>query len=186
MTTTAVDVAWLERLAEDAGAKVEFDAEGSVIVSPATDDHLVAAHGLYDQLLAYCPPALRVFMEGPRWNPLGTERPSYVPDLCVVDAVALKRPRGDYGLTPPPSLIIEVVSPESRRRDLIEKADRYFAGGAAAYWTVEVPSLADVHGPELTMRRRGDRDWDALGPLQGLVEVNHPFDLRIDLSRLTR
>src|SRR5215211_2653812 len=139
MSVLAADMVWLERLAEDSGAKVEVDAEGSIIVAPATDDHLIAAQALHEQLLAYRPPETLVFTEGPRWNPTGAERPSYVPDVSVVDRRALRRARGVYTLSPAPLLVVEVISPESRRRDVGEKADAYFAGGALAYWTVDIP-----------------------------------------------
>jgi hypothetical protein len=31
-------------------------------------------------------------VEGPRWTPLGPDRPSYVPDLCVLERRAVHRP----------------------------------------------------------------------------------------------
>jgi Uma2 family endonuclease len=184
MSSVGTSVAWLDRLAEESGAKVELDAEGSVIVSPASDEHFLAASALFEQLLARRPAGLVVGTEGPRWTPIGGDHPSYVPDLTVIDRRALRRPRGDYRLDPPPQLVAEIVSPESRRRDLGEKADAYFAGGAGAYWTVEIPGLADVDAPAVTVRRRGVDGWDARGPFTGLFEVNYPFEIRIDLSAL--
>ena len=91
---------------------------------------------------------------------------------------------GTYRLDPPPLLVIEILSPESRRRDLGEKADAYFGGGAGAYWTVEVPGLADVDAPAVIVRQRGAQGWDARGPFSGLFEVNHPFGIRINLTAL--
>ena len=184
MSSVGTSVPWLDRLAEESGAKVELDAEGSVVVSPATDEHFLAASSLFEQLLARRPAGLVVGTEGPRWTPIGEDHPSYVPDLTVIERRALRRPRGDYRLDPPPILVVEIVSPESRRRDLSEKADAYFVGGATAYWTVEIPGLADVDAPAVVARQRGAARWEARGPFTGLFEVNHPFEIRIDLSVL--
>ncbi len=188
MSSVGTSVAWLERLAEEAGAKVELDAEGSVVVSPASDEHVVAASALLEQLLLGRPAELMIGVEGPRWTPLGGDHPSYVPDLTMFERRALRwalrRARGDLRLDPPPLLVVEILSPESRRRDLGEKADAYFAGGAAAYWTVEIPGLIAVNEPALIVRRRGPAGWEAQGPLTGVVELDHPFEARIDLATL--
>jgi Uma2 family endonuclease len=186
LVSRRADTVWLDRLAEDAGAKVELDDEGSVIVSPATDAHLVAAHALYDQLRPALPVALLVFTGGPRWNPLGADHPSYVPDLSVVEAEALRRLPGSFALQPPPLLVIEICSPESRRRDLEEKADAYHAGGAHAYWTVEVPALSHVTRPEATVRRRAVQGWETEATVSGDVTLSDPVWLRCDLDRLSR
>jgi Uma2 family endonuclease len=184
MSTTSIDAAWLDWLAEEAGAKVEVDSEGSVIVSPATDAHVFAASELHQQLLAVRTPELLVLVEGPRWTPLGPDRSSYVPDLCVLERRALHRPPGLGSLTPPPRLMVEIVSPDSRRRDLTEKAEAYFTGGAAAYWTIELPALTGVSRPELTVRQRAPDAWDTRGPLTGAVHLNQPLDVRLDLNQL--
>jgi Uma2 family endonuclease len=184
VSTTSVDAAWLDWLAEEAGAKVEVDSEGSVIVSPAADAHVFAASELDQQLLAVRTPELLVLVEGPRWNPLGPDRSSYVPDLCVLERRALHRPSGLWSLTPPPLLMVEIVSPDSRRRDLTEKAEAYFTGGAGAYWTIELPALTGVKRTELTVRQRRRDAWDTRGPLTGPAHLNHPIDIRLDLDRL--
>jgi Uma2 family endonuclease len=184
VSTTSIDAAWLDWLAEEAGAKVEVDNEGSVIVSPATDAHVFAASELHRQLLAVPTPELLVLVEGPRWTPLGPDRPSYVPDLCILERRALPRPASLWSLAPPPLLTVEIVSPDSRRRDLTEKAEAYFAGGASAYWTIELPAPTSVNRPELTVRQRGRDAWDTRGPLTGAVHLNHPIDVRLNLDRL--
>jgi Uma2 family endonuclease len=81
-------------------------------------------------------------------------------------------------------LTVEIVSPDSRRRDLTEKAEAYFTGSASAYWTIELPALAGVNRPELTVRQPGRDAWEIRGPLTGAVHLNHPVDVRLDLDRL--
>jgi Uma2 family endonuclease len=183
VSITVIDAAWLDWLAEEAGAKVEIDREGSVIVSPATDAHVFAASDLHQQLLTVRSSDLLVLIEGPRWTPFGPDRPSYVPDLSVLERQALQRPAGLGSLTPPPLLLVEIVSPDSRRRDLTEKADAYFAGGATAYWTIELPALTGVSRPELTIRQRGHDSWETREPLTGPVHLQ-PIDVHLDLDRL--
>lgn len=190
VSATAIDLAWLEHLAEESGAKVEVDVEGSVIVSPATDEHLLAAHNLQeqlnDQLRSGAIPGLVVLVEGPWWTPRAAERPSYIPDVTVVRREALGRPRGVFALEPAPLLVVEVISPESRRRDLGEKSDAYFDGGALAYWTVEIPALTSVTASQIVRRQRGRAGWEVLGPERGRVNVTQPFAVQIDLDELTR
>ena len=121
MSTTAVDAGWLDWLADEAGAKVEVDAEGSIVVSPASDAHVFAANQLQRQLLTAITGERLVLLEGPRWTPRGAIGPSYVPDLCILERRALPRPANTFNLDPAPLLVVEIVSPESRRRDLGER-----------------------------------------------------------------
>jgi Uma2 family endonuclease len=81
-------------------------------------------------------------------------------------------------------LVVEIISPESRRRDLTEKVDTYFAGGAQAYWTVELPGLVEVSAPLLTIRRRGADGWMSGPPAGGTIELDYPFAARLDLNKL--
>ncbi len=184
VSTASVDVGWLDWLAEQAQAKVEVDIEGSIIVTPASNPHVVAVAQLLRQVVAVAPPELLVAPEGPRWAPLGGDKPSYVPDLTVVEARAVSLDTEDFALDPPPLLVVEVISPESRRRDLQEKVEAYFVGGAFAYWTVEVPRLSPLDTPELTIRRRGAGGWVTEQPVHGVVDIGAPFAVQLDLSRL--
>jgi Uma2 family endonuclease len=69
-------------------------------------------------------------MEGLRWSPTGRLQPSYIPDVSVLDRRSVARPAGVLSLDPPPLVVVDVLSPESRRRDPGEKAAGYFAGVA--------------------------------------------------------
>ena len=150
-----IDVAWLDQLADVAGAKVEVDQDGAVCVSPASDGHVIAATRLAVQLAAQIPADVEVLVQGPRWSPVGDAGPSYVPDLVVIAKTALARPDREYLLSPPPILVVEILSPSTSRRDLGEKADGYYLGGATVYWTIELPGLADVDRPSMVIRDRG-------------------------------
>ena len=185
MGTAVADVAWLDWLADQAGAKVEVDVEGSIVVSPATDKHVLVANAIQQQLSAACPAGTVVLVEGLRWSPTGGDRPSYIPDVSVLDRRAIARPEGALSLDPPPLIVVEVISPESRRRDLGEKAAGYFAGGAFTYWTVEVPGLTDVEVVTLTIRVRAGDGWNVVDVFHGgLAAIGTPFDIRMDLDAL--
>ena len=189
MSVIVIDVGWLEHLAAVAGAKVEVDQDGGVAVSPASDQHVIAATRLAIQLAGQLPQDLEVLVEGPRWSPLGALTPSYVPDLAVIARSALDRVDGDYQLDPPPLLIVEILSPATRRRDLGEKLDNYYFGGARIYWTIGVPGLSDANQPQVTIHRRGPDGWESTGPARS-GEVTWPpgmmFEthLAIDFDRL--
>lgn len=179
-----MDVELLDQISDALEWKVELDMEGNYIVSPETNPHFYASQILQRTLILASPVGLLVGREGPPWSPLATPKPTYIPDLAVVEERSLTRAESDYGFNVPPLLVVEVLSPSSRRRDLTEKADAYFAGGAQAYWTVEVPDLTGVAKVELTIRTRGNDGWDTTGPLTDVVDIDFPFPVTIDLATL--
>ncbi len=184
MITKTMDVELLDQISDALEWKVELDMEGNYIVSPETNPHFYASQALHRALVLSAPVGLLVGREGPPWSPLATPKPTYIPDLAVVDERSLTRTGSDYGFDVPPLLVVEILSPSSRRRDLTEKSDIYYAGGAQAYWTVEVPALTGVAHVELTTRIRGDDGWNTTGPLTGLVDIDFPFSVTIDLATL--
>ncbi|MFN0027476.1 MAG: Uma2 family endonuclease [Acidimicrobiales bacterium] len=184
-----IDMAWLDQLADVAGAKVEVDRDGGVCVFPASDGHVVAATRLAVQFATQIPADMEVIVEGPRWSPIGDTGPSYVPDLAVVAKTALARPDRQLALSPPPILVVEILSPSTSRRDLGEKADGYCLGGATVYWTIEIPGLSDVDHPSAVIRERGPDGWVTTGrPRQGQLQFipGFPFAtlVTIDLDQL--
>jgi len=59
------------------------------------------------------------------------------PDILVVAAASQFSPRGVEG---PPALVVEVISPSSRKYDRVTKAARYLALGIEHYWIVDPQS----------------------------------------------
>lgn len=81
-----------------------------------------------------------------------------------------------------PALAVEILSPSTRRIDLVLKHDCYRSGGCAAYWVVD-PDEPSVRA----WRLEGDTYVDvghAAG--EGLLELDHPFPVRIRPSDLVR
>ena len=53
---------------------------------------------------------------------------------------------------PPPLLVVEALSPTTRRRDLVKKREYYLDAGAREYW------LLDGERREIRVIRRGEPD----------------------------
>ena len=80
---------------------------------------------------------LRTFVAPVAWRIGPGQVPE--PDLLVVAPEAVT----ERAVTAPPVLVVEVLSPSNRGRDLSEKRRIYAGGGAAWYWIVDpaVPSV---------------------------------------------
>ena len=58
------------------------------------------------------------------------------PDVVFVCAENLSRIGGQY-LSGPADLVVEIVSPDSRRRDRVEKLAEYEQAGVREYWVLD-------------------------------------------------
>lgn len=125
-------------LMPDDGHRYEL-LDGTLLVSPAPRPlHQRVVGTLYVLLRAACPPDLEVL-----FAPLDvvlSEDTVLEPDLLVA-------PRAQFTereLAGPPLLAVEVLSPSTRRIDLLLKRDRLQAAGVPSYWLVDPdePSLA--------------------------------------------
>lgn len=118
----------------DDGRRYEVVDGGLLVTPPPGQRHQTVGAELLLQLAAQCPPTWRVRYEWPL--PLGTD--GRVPDLAVVSADA---PIG--GPTPYPvgpehvGLVVEVVSPSSRKTDRFAKPGEYAEAGIRLFWRVE-------------------------------------------------
>ena len=73
------------------------------------------------------------------------------PDL-MVRAVPPGARGNAWETLPPPLLVVEVMSPTTRRRDLVKKREYYLDAGVGEYWVV------DGERREITVIRRGQDD----------------------------
>ena len=73
------------------------------------------------------------------------------PDL-MVRVVALGVHGNAWQELPPPLLVVEALSPTTRRRDLVNKREYYLDAGVGEYW------LVDSERREIRVIRRGDDD----------------------------
>lgn len=158
----------LEGLPDD-GHRYEL-IDGSLIVSPAPRiPHQVAVGNLFVLLRAGCPPELLVLM-APTAVALADDT-EVQPDLLV----APRSQFTDRELPGPPLLAVEVLSPSTRRVDLLLKRDRLQAAGVPSYWLVD-PDAATVTVLELQ-----NGVYQELAVVSGdeRLEVGRPFPLTI-------
>ena len=121
--------------------------DGRLVVSPAPGQRLQAIGAeLLFALRAQCPPAWRVCYEFAL--PMGTD--GRVPDLAVVHSAADLGGPSPYPLGPESfGLVVEVVSPSSRKTDRFAKPGEYAEAGIALFWRVETEPSVVVHAFEL-------------------------------------
>lgn len=102
-----------------------------------------------------------------------------VPDLLVVSDPKLISKRGIEG---PPVLIVEILSPATRKHDRGMKARRYAELGVEHYWIVD-PESRRVECHRLT-----DGAFRSVAEAEGNTTVAHPdWDgLEVDLTALWR
>ena len=105
------------------------------VTGPVRNRHRVVLDGVHEALTRSCPPGWRVASAEPVVRPEPQAAP-VAPDVAL-----LRIPhRGVEWLPvqePPIGLVVEVVSPSSRARDLGSKRDLYWRCGVPVYWTVD-------------------------------------------------
>ncbi|MDQ4068134.1 MAG: Uma2 family endonuclease [Actinomycetota bacterium] len=136
---TVDDLDWLRD--EIGVAHLELDPWGSLIVSPADDEHEGAAATLARQAIEQLP--YPVSVNGYGWTVPGGSGYLMVPDLMVL-ATGWKRV-AELHFDPPPLLAVEIASPTTRRADRTRKPADYRLGGARVYLLVDLPSTFERH-----------------------------------------
>jgi Uma2 family endonuclease len=124
-------------LLPDDGLQYEL-LDGLLLVTPAPIPvHQRAIGRLLVLLYAACPPGFEAFVAPLDWRP--DPRTSLQPDVLVV----AKDRIGPKNITEPLALAVEVLSPSTRRKDMVLKRSKYEDAGVASYWIVDpvVPSF---------------------------------------------
>lgn len=134
--------------------------------------------GLVLQIHPQLPPGLEV---APEVN-TSTLRSVRVPDLIVA---RMRSTAGHPVVATDPAdvlIVVEVVSPDSQRRDRVDKPVDYAAAGTPAFWRLEQePSrLLQVHALERGAYRRTHEQG------AGVLRLDAPFPLVLDLDALPR
>jgi Uma2 family endonuclease len=182
MTTMAVmprdsrdwTVADLDLLPDD-GLQYEL-LDGLLLVSPApVTRHQRAVGRLYSALIAACPQTgMEVFLAPLDWRP--DNRTSLQPDLLVVRDEDVE----PANIRKPLVLAVEVLSPSTRRKDLILKRSKYEDCGVASYWIVD-PDEPSVLAHDLV-----DGHYIEVGRAAGSAQlrIERPFPVTIAPSAL--
>jgi Uma2 family endonuclease len=153
----------------DDGHRYEL-LDGLLLVSPSpTLRHQRAASRLV-LLLGNACPADRELLFAP-FDVVLADDTVLQPDILVASASDLE----DEGLPLVPHLVVEVLSPSTRRVDLLLKRSRYEAAGIPSYWTVD-PEEPSVTVLELV----GHRYVETARVVDDqAVEVDHPYPLTV-------
>jgi Uma2 family endonuclease len=160
----------------DQGVRREL-VDGVLIVSPfASRRHALAAQRLLRILDAACPPGLLAL------GTINVDREpatNLQPDLTVIRATDLDTPATEGR----PLLVVEILSPSTRRFDLTLKREIYAEMGIPSYWLVDItePSVLVL---ELGLSAEYDERARLLAAEPGHLE--RPFPMTVAASDLVR
>ena len=146
--------------------------DGMVVVSPPPGmPHERRFGPVFGALYAAVPPHLEVFGPGLELHYAG--RSFVMPDVSVARRVDADQ--HEDGLYAPPLLVVEILSPSTRRKDLLLKRSIYAEFGVPGYW------LVDPGARELTVLtlRDGVYEETARG---SRLELTEPYPVTIDLT----
>src|SRR5262249_44930455 len=165
----------LESLPDD-GLRYEL-IDGMLFVTPApTFSHQVAVIGLVLALDSACPADLQVVASPIASQPNG--RRSLQPDVAVVRLSDAP----EKNLVVAPLLVVEVLSPSTRRYDTMLKRSLYEESGVASYW------LFDPNVPTLLVSELVDGCFVDVAKADGSEEIHvgRPFPVRLGAAELVK
>jgi len=178
-------VAEYAALPEDDQHRWELE-EGIMVVSPSpAPRHMAILFELAKRLEPHLPPDLRLFLEVdidlelvPADEPGFSRRP----DLIVVERTAYDRVDRDGGLirASEVQLVVEIVSPGSKRKDYVIKRSEYADAGIPYYWIIDPDPPLSV----LNCHLAGPFGYRDSGDVTGTFVTTVPFPVRIELDRL--
>jgi Uma2 family endonuclease len=146
--------------------------DGALLVTPSPSwRHQTFVAGLYRGLHAACPPDLQVL-----FAPFDV---ALAPDTVMEPDVLVAR-RADFterDLPMAPLLAVEVLSPSTRRFDLMVKWSRYQEAGCASYWVVD----PDPDTPSVIVWELRDGAYVQVAKVVGdeSVRLTSPFEVTL-------
>jgi Uma2 family endonuclease len=182
-------IAEYAELGEDDQYRWELQ-EGNLVMSPSpSPDHMLVSGELRDQLKTQLPLTLVVIqdvdidLQLDRADQPGTSR---CPDLVVIDRSEVARVRREGGILRAPEvlLVVEIISPGSRRMDQVIKRAEYADAAIPHYWIVDLKpaDAVSLHA----YRKIGDSSGyvdDGKAVTSYTAELPHP--VTIDLDRIS-
>jgi Uma2 family endonuclease len=160
--------------------------EGRLLMSPSpVPDHNNAMFELGSQLKPQLPAHLEVQVEldiDLELVPPGSPGFSRRPDLIVIDRAARPRVREHGGLLRASDVmvVVEIVSPGSRRTDHVDKRRDYADAGIPNYWIVDIDDPIALTACHLTEEFGYQDHLVATGTFQ----ASAPFPVKVDLGQL--
>jgi Uma2 family endonuclease len=163
----------------DDGQRYELVDGGLVVTPPPTQRHQMLGDDLREQLQAAAPPGWRAGLNFPLPFAADTQR---IPDV-VVHRWPLQHRRSDERNPVGPAnvgLIVEVVSPSTRRTGRFAKPGEYAEAGIGLFWRLQTEPDLVLH--PFVLGRAG---YEPLTPVRGQGSVPVPWGwLVVDMSAL--
>jgi Uma2 family endonuclease len=160
--------------------------EGHVLMSPSpTPKHNLACFRLCAQLSPRLPDGLEAIQDvDVDLELVVKDQPGFSrrPDLVVIEQAAMHRIESKGGLLRASDvrLVVEIISPGSRRMDTVIKHGEYAEAGIPYYWIVDLDRPVSLHLWHLA----GEFGYQDCGEFTGQVDLLDPVAVRIDLDRL--
>ncbi len=161
--------------------------EGNLLMSPSPlPIHNIAMGELFVQLRSAVPDHLRVVQDidiDLELNP--PEKPGFSrrPDLIVLDREEVARTGREGGLVRASEvlIVVEIVSPSSRRIDHVDKRHDYADAGIPYYWIIDIDDPISLVAYHLTEEFGYQDDQVATGVFR--TEVPFPVEVSLGLLR---
>jgi Uma2 family endonuclease len=172
-------------LGEDEHGRSEL-MEGNLVMSPSpSPDHNMAVLRLAMQLIPQLPAHVEVITDVDiDLELVPPDQPGFSrrPDLLVVDRKARERVRSEGGLIRASEVVVvvEVVSPGSRRTDNVVKRSEYADAGIPHYWILDIEPPVSLVACRLTEQFGYADDQTASGEFT----ASSPFPVTVDLRQL--
>jgi Uma2 family endonuclease len=160
--------------------------EGRVIVAASPNlKHGEAMGELYWQLRQQLPREYIVVQDNDidmEFSPPDKPGSSRRPDLYILPRSTRDRVRSEGRLTRASELlvVVEIVSPSSRRTDRVIKLDEYARAGIPHYWIIDITEPVSM----LVCHQAGPFGYRDSGEITGKYEIREPFNAVIDLDQL--
>jgi Uma2 family endonuclease len=154
----------------DDGNRYEVLNGALVVTPPPGPAHQTAAGNLFVLMNeAARTKGMRAFFAPLAWRIGPGQVPE--PDLMVVSRQAI----GRQAIERPPLLVVEILSPTGRDRDLFEKRRIYARAGAAWYW------LVDPDEPSVTVLHLVGQDYEEEARVVGneVYNTDDPVPVRV-------
>lgn len=160
--------------------------EGRIVVCASpTRRHNEAMGELYWQLRQQLPREFVVTQDidiDMEFAPADKPGSSRRPDLHILPRVAAERLRSEGGVARASDLlvVVEIVSPSSRRTDHVLKRNEYARAGIPHYWIIDITEPVSM----LVCHQAGPFGYRDSGEVTGKYEISEPFNAVIDLDQL--
>ncbi|GAA3586144.1 Uma2 family endonuclease [Amycolatopsis ultiminotia] len=160
---------------------------GRLVTSPSpTRRHNKAAYRFAAALEAQLPPEFDVNLDldlDLGFAPPGEAGYSRQPDVMVTYRSANERVDRDSALfrATEAVLVIEIVSPGSKRTDYVTKHDEYADAGIPFYWILDLDEPVSL----VACHQAGELGYQDAPAVTGIFTTTEPFPIKIDLPDLT-